>query len=282
MPLSFQYYQPALLRDLYSCFIWTFAQANAPLQLSYEDFSIRMLEKLELDGGISGVMFEDKALIGFVLQSRAHFQGLDTVYNGGTGVIAVYRGKGIIQKIYKNLLPYLRESGADRILLEVITTNARALKLYETMGFQKKQLLHCFKGSIVTDMGLNHLIFRESQDFKLDRFNTFVDFSPSFIDANERLNANWKYEKLIEGYQGGTLIGYIIFQKHLGRISQLGVRKDHRRQGVGTALLQHAQQVCQRDLTLMNIPSEAKGMFNFLINTGLVNNVDQYEMEMRL
>jgi len=32
----------------------------------------------------------------------------------------------------------------------------------------------------------------------------------------------------------------------------------------------------------MNIPSQAKGMFNFLINTGLVNNLDQYEMEMRL
>ena len=129
MPLSFQYYQPALLRDLYSCFIWTFAQANAPLQLSYEDFSIRMLEKLGLDGGISGVMFEDKALIGFVLQSRAHFQGLDTVYNGGTGVIAMYRGKGIIQKIYKNLMPYLRESGADRVLLEVITTNAARIEI---------------------------------------------------------------------------------------------------------------------------------------------------------
>ena len=282
VPLSFQYYQPTLLGDLYTCFIWAFAQADAPLRLSYDDFSIRMSEKLGLNGEISGVMLEDEALIGFVLQSRAPFQGLDTVYNGGTGVLVEYRGKGIIQEIYENLLPHLRESGAERILLEVITTNLSALKLYQVMGFKKKQLLHCFKGAVLLDLPLNHLIFRESQDFKLDRFKAFADFSPSFIDSNARLNANWKYEKLIEGYQGETLMGYIIFQQHLGRISQMGVRKDCRRQGVGTALLGYAQQECQRELTVMNIPSEAKGMFSFLRNTGLVNNVDQYEMEMRL
>ena len=44
----------------------------------------------------------------------------------------------------------------------------------------------------------------------------------------------------------------------------MGVRKDCRRQGVGTALLGYAQQECQRELTVMNIPSEAKGMFSFL------------------
>ena len=280
--MSFQYYQPTLLRDLYTCFRWTFNQDNVPLRLSYDDFSIRMLEKLGINGEISGVMLDEEELIGFILHSRTRFQGLDTVYNGGTGVMSVYRGMGIIQEIYKKLLPNLRQSGAERILLECITTNLRALKLYEVMGFKKKKLLHCFKGFVLLDLGLNHLMFREAQDFKLNRFNAFADFSPSFIDANDRLNANWKYEKLIECYKGETLAGYIIFQKHLGRVSQLGVRKDYRRQGLGTALLQYVQQDCQRALTLMNIPSEAKGMLQFLRNIGLVNNADQYEMELIL
>jgi len=280
--LYFKYYQPALLRDLYYCFTRTFTQANAPFKLSYDDFSIRMLEKLGLNGEISGLMLDDEELIGFMLHTRAYFQGIDTIYNGGTGVVSAYRGKGIIQKIYKNLLPNLKGSGAERILLEVITTNLSALKLYEVMGFKKKKLLHCFKGSVPLDYGLNHLIYREAQDFKLDRFNAFVDFSPSFLDANDRLNTNWKYEKLIESYQGETLIGYIIFQRHLGRVSQLGVRKDYRRQGVGTSLLKYVQQDCQRSLTLMNVPSKAKGMLQFLIKIGLINNIDQFEMELML
>ena len=282
MSLYFKYYQPALLRDLYYCFTRTFTQANAPFKLSYDDFSIRMLEKLGLNGEISGLMLDDEELIGFMLHTRAYFQGIDTIYNGGTGVVSAYRGKGIIQKIYKNLLPNLKGSGAERILLEVITTNLSALKLYEVMGFKKIKLLHCFKGSVSLDNGLNHIIYREAQDFKLDRFNAFVDFSPSFLDANDRLNINWKYEKLIEGYQGETLIGYIIFQRHLGRVSQLGVRKDYRRQGVGTSLLKYVQQDCQRSLTLMNVPSKAKGMLQFLIKIGLINNIDQFEMELML
>ena len=65
-------------------------------------------------------------------------------------------------------------------------------------------------------------------------------------------------------------------------VSQLGVRKDYRRQGVGTALLKYVQQDCQRSLTLMNVPSKAKGMLQFLGKIGLVNYVDQYEMEMIL
>ena len=282
MSLYFKYYQPELLRDLYYCFTKTFTQANAPFKLSYDDFSIRMLEKLGLNGEISGLMLDDEELIGFMLHTRAYFQGIDTIYNGGTGVVSAYRGKGIIQEIYKNLLPNLKGSGAERILLEVITTNLSALKLYEVMGFKKIKLLHCFKGYVSLDYGLNHLIYREAQDFKLDRFNAFVDFSPSFLDANDRLNTNWKYEKLIESYQGETLIGYIIFQRHLGRVSQLGVRKDYRRQGVGTSLLKYVQQDCQRSLTLMNVPSKAKGMLQFLIKIGLINNIDQFEMELML
>ena len=150
------------------------------------------------------------------------------------------------------------------------------------MGFQKKRLFHCFKGFVPFDLGLNNLIYREVQDFKLDRFKAFVDFSPSFLDANDRVNSNWKYEKLIEGYQGQTLIGYVIFQRHLGMVSQLGVRKDYRGRGVGTALLKYVQQDCQRPLTLMNVPSKAKGMLLFLGKIGLVNNIDQYEMELML
>ncbi len=282
MSLYFKYYQPVLLRDLFNCFKRTFTQANAPLKLSYDDFSIRMLEKLRINGEISGVMLNDGELIGFMLHSRAYFQGIDTIYNGGTGIVSAYRGKGIIQKIYKNLMPRLRECGAKRILLEVITTNLSALKLYGVMGFQKKRLLHCYKGFVPSNLGLKDLIYRETQDFKLDRFKSFVDFSPSFLDANDRLNSNWKYEKLIESYRGQTLIGYVIFQRHLGMVSQLGVRKDYRRQGVGTTLLKYVQQDCQRSLTLMNVPSTAKGMLQFLGKIGLVNNIDQYEMELML
>ena len=282
MSLYFKYYHPVLLRDLFNCVKRTFTQANAPLKLSYDEFSIRMLEKLRINGEISGVMLDDEELIGFMLHSRAYFQGIDTIYNGGTGILPAYRGKGIIQKIYKNLLPRLKESGANRILLEVITTNLSALKLYEVMGFKKKRLLHCFKGFVPLDLGLNNLIYRETQDFNLDRFNSFVDFSPSFLDANDRLNSNWKYEKLIESYQGQTLIGYVIFQRHLGMVSQLGVRKEYRRQGVGTALLKYVQKDCQRSLTLMNVPAKAKGVLLFLGGIGLVNNIDQYEMELLL
>ena len=91
-----------------------------------------MLEKLGLNGEISGLMLDDEELIGFMLHTRAYFQGIDTIYNGGTGVVSAYRGKGIIQEIYKNLLPNLRESGAERILLEVITTNlSRYLIIFE-------------------------------------------------------------------------------------------------------------------------------------------------------
>ena len=75
-----------------------------------------------------------------------------------------------------------------------------ALKLYEFMGFQKKDYFTALK-FVPLDLGLNNLIYRETQDFNLDRFNSFVDFHP-LLDANDRLNSNWKYEKLIETIRG--------------------------------------------------------------------------------
>jgi ribosomal protein S18 acetylase RimI-like enzyme len=277
--LTFQYYQPSLIEPLYHCFLQAFLEMDRPIPLSLFDFSARMKDKLGLNPHLSGLMFEENEMVGFVLHAHGECHGKQVVYNGGSGVIPSYRGQGIIKRIYQSLLPTLVDTGSKKVLLEVTTDNLQALRIYESLGFKKKQLYHNFKGTINAISMIQNLRFYESQDFKLERFKDFCDFLPPFIDANDRISANWKYERLMEIYHQELVVGFVIFQKHLGRISQIAVRKNMRRKGIGTLLLLQAQRICQRELTLMNISEKAISVIDFLKSIGFKKYMDQYEME---
>lgn len=64
---------------------------------------------------------------------------------GSIGLAPEFRGGGISRLILSAGMSYLRSAGADYIRLEVDGENAPAIRLYQSMGFQKAGELHWYE-----------------------------------------------------------------------------------------------------------------------------------------
>lgn len=260
---------------LYQTFTRAFGKTSVKLQPSADEFKRRTYEKLRVDYRISAAMFDGDEMLGFILHTSNSYQGIPTAYNGGTGVLPGFRNQKTAEKLYEYLIPKIREKFIARILLEVVENNESAIKLYEKIGFHYKRKFHCYKQ--VQPLDLTHTCKIVEEDVSKVDFD-FIDFEPSFIDSSEQLKLG--SEKVLVAQKEGEILGYLIFQPRLGRISQVAVAGKARRERVGESLIFAAQQHSQKTLTIMNIPEDEVGFDRFLKRCGFENQINQFEMEL--
>lgn len=260
---------------LYKTFKIAFTNNEVSFQPSIEEFGHRLHKKLLMNRDISAGSYDGNEMTGFILHSSGIYQGIPTAYNGGTGVLPGFRNQKTAEGIYEFLIPRIQKKFLARILLEVVETNKNAISLYEKIGFTFKRRFKCYKMAKQFEYTSNRSV--RSGTFDDVNFN-FIDFEPSFIDSSEHLQRG--IEKVIVSEKDDAVIGYLIFQPHLGRISQLAVDRIHRHSGVGEALLAQAQTLAKKPLTIMNIPEDEFGFDSFLTSCGFQNQVNQYEMEL--
>ncbi|SNS91971.1 Acetyltransferase (GNAT) domain-containing protein [Ekhidna lutea] len=260
---------------LFHAFKAAFTDNAVKLQPTRDEFSYRIHKKLKFNMDISAVGFDGNEMTGFILHSSNLYQGIPTAYNGGTGVLPGFRNQKMAEKMYEFLIPKIQAKFLARILLEVVEGNQKAISLYEKIGFTFKRRFHCYKLTETFKLDSDILI----TEGKISEVNfNFNDFEPSFIDSSEHLKIG--NEKVLLAKDQSEVIGYVIMQPHLGRISQLAVSGFHRSKGVGEALVSAAQAAAKKPLTIMNIPDDEFGFDAFLKKCGFQNQVNQYEMEL--
>lgn len=250
-------------------------------QLSEEQFYSRFVEKLHIDYSYSFGAFDRERLVGFIFVAISPYQGVLTCYNGGTGVVPEYQGKGLSREIYKEISAGLRAMGVKRHLLEVITENERAIAAYHKYGFEITRLFHCYqlRGALREVQLSEDIIIRKAVVIQFPAYVEFQDIEASFIDSNNHLLHHLGKEVTLEAYDQNKLVGYLIFQPEFGRISQMGVDPAHRRRGIGTALLEKAMQMSiQKNLTILNIEEKEEGIAGFFLANGFSRMLSQYEM----
>ncbi|MEI0740281.1 GNAT family N-acetyltransferase [Paenibacillus sp. JTLBN-2024] len=74
--------------------------------------------------------------VGFVMNGFRTVDGRLTAWNGGTGIIPEYRGRGLGKQLIGAALDVCREKGAEVALLEALSENEPAIKLYAKMGYR--------------------------------------------------------------------------------------------------------------------------------------------------
>ena len=260
---------------LYKTFKIAFTDNEVSFQPSSKEFRYRIEKKLCIENDISAASYDGDEMTGFILHSSNIYQGIPTAYNGGTGVLPGFRNQRTAERIYEYLIPLIRQKFLARILLEVIETNKQAIALYEKIGFAVKRRFKCYK---MTKPIESFSEVKVTRGLVTDLNFSFNDFEPSFIDSSGQLMKG--EETVLISKSNEEITGYVVFQPHLGRISQLAVDRLHRQTGVGEALLSNAQALSEKPLSIMNIPDDEFGFDSFLTKNGFQNQVNQFEMEL--
>lgn len=121
-----------------------------------DENSDNKLEKIEIEHGYILPEEEEKrgmtiylAEINKQIIGKVHIQliaGLGSIY--GLGVLPEYRDKGYGRQILLMAIDKLKESGANKTMLQVSADNSKALNLYKSCGFNEVSTMDYFKYKI--------------------------------------------------------------------------------------------------------------------------------------
>lgn len=263
---------------LFECFLEAFSDYQVDMRVSREEFEQRLVrDGVRLD--ISAGAFDEPRMVGFYMNAFAEGQGQQTAFDAGTGVIPAYRRQGIAAKLFKFMVPLLKEATVEQYLLEVLTGNERAVALYRKLGFVDTRRLAVFRRSaaLIQDAEPKIRVVDEP-DWEL--FKSFWDGDPSWqnsIDAVERV-ANDRV--VVCAYVDETCVGYGVAFKPWASLMQLAVAPAHRRKGIGSGILSALQREISatESLKVTNIDERLKGTLAFYEANGFKMVLEQYEM----
>ncbi|MFD7525101.1 GNAT family N-acetyltransferase [Paenibacillus chitinolyticus] len=87
------------------------------------------------------VAFDGEQPVGFVLNGIRMAGGRTISWNGGTGVIPAYRGRGVGRKLIEASLDIYRKEGVNTATIEAFASNVPAIALYESVGYVTRDTL---------------------------------------------------------------------------------------------------------------------------------------------
>lgn len=279
---TFRPFVEADFPKMHQAFLSAFADYTLPFNLSYQQFIEKFVHKLNINLPLSVGAYKDDELVAFMFTGVGIYRNKKTAYNGGTGVVPSHRRKALTIKMYDYLWPIFKKGGIEQAVLEVLTTNERAIKSYQTCGFTLHTRYHCFQlkaENLIKDKAPASIAITKKEKANWPLYATFLDCNPSYLDSIPILTHNIANEHIAEAKEGDTTVGYIIFQSSAARISQLAIAKAYRNKGIGTKLLHYAlSHISSKTITLINIDHDEKEVIQVLKQWGFENTADQYEM----
>ena len=280
--INFRFLSSADSTSLYECFLAAFSDYEVDMRVSREEFEQRIVRygvQLQLSIGA----FNSGRMVGFYMNALGEWQGKQTAYDAGTGVIPDYRRQGIAEQLFKFMAPFLKEASAEQYLLEVLTENQRAVALYRKLGFAEIRRFAIFRRGDPLPARTDHSIRRVDRP-EWELFKTFWDGHPSWqnsIDDDERIGNE---TVIVCAYVGEKCVGYGIAFAPWASLMQLAVAPAHRRQGIGSRMLSVLQHEVSatKSLKVNNIDEELKGTLAFYEANGFEMVLEQYEMVKKL
>lgn len=256
-----------------------FSDYSIPLQFSPEHWGQKILAeniKWELSVG----SFDSDALVGVIMHGEKKATAEHLIYNGGTAVIPSHRGQQITRKMYSFILPKLKATTADKLILEVIDDNFPAITSYEASGFKTKRHLESYKGMLSDVMTNEAYAIKPLSTFDWALLQSFWDVKPTWQNDIEAVELSQMYLKSLGVFSENRLLGYIIYNPNTNRILQLAVSKLHRRQKIASTLLSKAIEHKETPLVVTNIDNAENDAIAFMKALGIPNFVNLFEMEL--
>ena len=263
-----------------------FADIVESFNEAFADYSVKMPESTDfwekrwraarVDYNLSYGMFEEEKIVGFIINGIDFKKKKLTAFNSGTGVIAKYRGRRIVKQLYDFAIPKLIEKGVEICALEVISTNNKAIKAYQSVGFKITKTLKCFSGTLnVNDfenISTLKIPIKKINWVKLPNQEFYSwDFQKSGIEI---LKDKFAY---FDVFENKKKIGYFILNPKSGTIAQFDLaveNSEHNWLKLFSAIKNIAPII-----KINNIDDRQHTKIIVAEKVGLANTIDQFEME---
>ncbi len=230
--------------------------------------------------------FDNGELVSFTLNGIGEWKGQKAAYDTGTGTISAYRGKGLATSIFNASVPFLKEAGIKQYLLEVLQDNAKAISVYQNIGFITTRSFNYFVQEVDKVISNEKVATNSLRIIDLpgmSEVSSFWDFMPSWQNSHAAIMRQPGDFTVIGAYDNERLTGYGIIEPTTGDIPQLAVDNNYRRRGTGSVLLQALLQQNKAGVVrIINTDAVCEPMTAFLENNGIKKSGGQYEMLKKL
>ncbi|MCD9188338.1 MAG: GNAT family N-acetyltransferase [Pyrinomonadaceae bacterium] len=259
--------------EAYSDYIIKFQLTEKQLENHIAQNAVRLEESI---GAFAG-----EKMIGVTLNGVGFWDGKETVYDAGTGVIPDFRKKGAGKAMFDFMMPIFKEKGIKQLLLEVISVNDKAVRLYKKLGFQETRRLIFFeqKEDFVERITEN-LEIREIEKPDWNFLRAFRDRQPSWQNSNESIERMISAKVVLGAFLHESLVGYGVVFPRSGTIVQLGVDKKYRRCGIASNILSEIRKrvAGNTKLRFSNVDENLDGIGEFMQKCGFKEFISQFEM----
>ena len=269
---------------LHATFLQAFADYFVTFQLSEEQLENHILQNaVELERSV-GAFFEGE-MVGFTLNGFGVWNDKKTVYDAGTGVVPSFRRGGVGKALFDFMTPDFSSEGYEQMLLEVISQNENAIRLYEKLGFRRTRRLIYFEQAAPLEFETkNNFEIREIDAPDWDLFESFADGKTSWQNSPASISRILSKRFVLGAFHGGQCVGYGIIAPKQGMIPQLAVAPRFRRRGAASAILGAMQKRIGEGKTLRaaNVDENIGSLTGFFRARGFTETFSQLEMTKNL
>ncbi|MBS1636145.1 MAG: GNAT family N-acetyltransferase [Bacteroidetes bacterium] len=267
------------LEQLTDTFNAAFSDYLVKLQLTTD----QMLHKIKSENismALSFGAFAGDELVGFILHGSDPYYNPGVLYNAGTGVVPAHRGKQIAGQLYTHAIEALSRQSFFTHQLEVAVPNLKAMSVYTKLGFHLHRKLVCFRGR-PSAPGVAVIPVTQVNVLPWDELPGFWNHAPTWqndIPAMQRVSNQLRFYAILPG---GKPLAYAIVNPLTGRVHQLAVHPLYRRRGyAGALIMKIAEDITNRDLSMINIDHSDVATIAFLKACNLEPFIEQYELKL--
>lgn len=269
------------LAILTECLNASFADYIITFQVTEEQLKTRWrAARVRYD--LSFGAFEAGQLVGFFITGVDQWEGKVTAFNMATGVIPAFRGQRLVKQLYEHAFPQFRADGIEQCMLEVIIGNDKAIRAYQSVGFEIGRSLYCFSGPLEkVEESINPpLRFRKTAIPRWKKYTELEPYAPTWEHTAAAIDLQRAAYEYWEFYEDDDLMGYFVIRPDSGFTPQIGVRPG-RWNDMGPFLF---ARIAKRygKIKLNNVESTAEVFLGLLRRRNLKNAVNQYEMKLLL
>lgn len=260
---------------LMDCFLMAFENYYVKMPIDRNYYRERW-KNAKVDFKLSYGMFDEEKLVGFIIHAVDNRNGSLTAFNTGTGVIPEYRGLKIVQSLYEYALPDLKQKGFVNCSLEVITKNEKAIRSYQSIGFEIIKKYKCYHGTI--DLENSDAVYLEEINCNKIDWET--------LPGNDCYS--WDNQK--ESIQGGNFRFFQVLN-HNSPESFFAINPENgylaqfdllNRDNNGWGRLFSGIKQISSIIKVNNVDERLTKKIDYLNSIGLINSVDQYEMILKI